>query len=400
MNPIPASADCGFNASSQADGEASMIPAIKPVNPTTKISSTPRAFASTDGDILAITRISGAASGEIAFGGNFAHVITPDGVSHSAKNFAIVSESTGAVLYAGNANTYVRAITSWAGTTYVGGDFTAFGGLGRSHLAAVSPTHSITSWAPNAGAAVRALAADATGVYVAGDMGWVRKFSLGGSMLWQKPTSKGDGRSLLLYDGALYVGGLFETYAGVTQHGAVKVATATGDLISAFNAHLRADTGVGEYGSYDGEEIIALSVGTTSATLVLGSGGHAPPHMGSNAAFVVDATTGATHWRTSTIGDIQAAAVVGDTVVAGYHRNVSNSTTPYPYFCTQLEGSNGVLTTWDPRITGNQSNADGGNNGVQAEYADPSIKTIFIAGAFTKYANTNTHKSLIAFTWT
>ena len=98
---------------------------------------------------------------------------------------------------------------------------------------------------PNAGAAVRALAADATGVYVAGDMGSVRKVSFGGGTIWQKSTSQGDGRSLLLYDGALYVGGLFETYAGVRQHGLVKVETATGALISAFNAHLRADTGVG-----------------------------------------------------------------------------------------------------------------------------------------------------------
>ena len=78
-------------------------------------------------------------------------------------------------------------------------------------------------------------------------------------------------------------------------------------------------------------------MGITGSTLVLGSGGHAPPHLGSNTAIVVDATTGATHWRTSTIGDAQAVAVVGDTVVVGYHRNVSNSTTPYPYFCTQLK---------------------------------------------------------------
>ena len=61
--------------------------------------------------------------------------------------------------------------------------------------------------------------------------------------------------------------------------------------------------------------------------------------------------------------------------VAGYHRNNPNTTTPFPYFATQLELSNGRLTTWDPKITGNQSNADGGNNGVQAIYVDQSTST-------------------------
>jgi len=82
--------------------------------------------------------VQGAAVGELAIGGNFSHVITPDHVSHAAKNFAIVAEATGTVLYAGNANSYVRAIASFGGTTYVGGDFTSFGGVSRSHAAAVS----------------------------------------------------------------------------------------------------------------------------------------------------------------------------------------------------------------------------------------------------------------------
>ena len=59
----------------------------------------------------------------------------------------------------------------------------------------------------------------------------------------------------MLYDGALYAGGLFETYNGITQHGLVKVATGSGSLITAFNAHLRADTGIGTYGAYDGEAV-------------------------------------------------------------------------------------------------------------------------------------------------
>ena len=395
MNPIPASADCGIDLTASTSSRA----AAGPVPPTTTISSTPIAFDTTDGDILTITKVSGAATGEIAIGGNFAHVITPGGTVYAAKNFAVFSESTGAVLYAGNANSYVRAISSRAGTIYVGGDFTTFGGASRARLAALSPSFAVTSWAPSSAKAIRAISADATGVYYGGDLGGLHKVSLSGAAIWLKFIGGGGIHATLLYNGALYAGGLFETYDGVTQHGLVKVAPATGALITAFNAHLRADTGVGTYGQYDGEELIALTVGVTSATLVLGSAGHSPPHLSSNEARIVNATTGATSWKTPTIGDGQAVGLVGDTVVVGYHRNGANTTIPYPYFCTQLEASNGVLTTWDPMITGNQGNADGGNNGVQAIYSDPSTKTIFIAGAFTKYNNTSTHKSLIAFTW-
>ena len=116
-------------------------------------------------------------------------------------------------------------------------------------------------------------------------------------------------------------------------------------------------------------------------------------------AILISSSSGSRSWSTSTIGDCQGLGAVGSTVVAGYHRNTSNGSIPYPYFATQLEDSNGILTSWDPKITGNQSNADGGNNGVQAIYSDPSTRTIYIAGAFTQYNGSSGHKSLIAFTW-
>jgi hypothetical protein len=402
MNDLPASADCGQLAAPLATNRFRVATqATKntvPLPPTTPISSTPLPFDTTNGDILAITKIDGTT--DLAIGGNFTAVITPDGQSHSAKNFAIVSEATGAVQYAGNASSYVRAITSLAGTTYVGGDFTSFGGVAHSHLVAISPTFSLLSWAPSISNTVRALAVDATGLYVGGDLGFVEELSTATtSVMWSKSTSGGDVHSLMLYDGFLYVGGLFETYNGTTQHGLVQVVPATGLLVPTFNANLRADTNVGIYGAYDGEEIISMSPGPNSSEIIVGSGGHGPPGLASNETILMNATTGARFWSTSTIGESQAEGLVGDTVVAGYHRNVANTTVPYPYFATQLELSNGVLTTWDPRLTGLQSNADGGNNGVQAIYVDQTTDTIYIAGAFTQYNDTNPHNSLIAFTF-
>jgi hypothetical protein len=53
-----------------------------------------------------------------------------------------------------------------------------------------------------------------------------------------------------------------------------------------------------------------------------------------------------------------------------------------------LEFSDGAQTTWDPQINGNQSNADGGNNGVQAMYVDQGSDTLYLAGAFLHWNGT------------
>jgi Domain of unknown function (DUF5122) beta-propeller len=401
MNDLPASADCGVAAPVTGGIHAdSLLAAAKTVTPTTHLSSTPIAFDKTNGDILAITKIAGAPVAELAFGGNFSSVTTPDGVAHSAKNFAIVSEATGTVLYAGNASSYVRSITSFGGTTYVGGDFGSFGGSSRSHAAALDSLFHVTSWNPKPSNTVRGMAADSSGVYMGGGFSAVRKVSLSsGGTIWSKSTSGGDVHSVMTDDGMLFAGGLFEKYNGTTQHGVVKINPSSGSLVTSFNAHLRADTGVGTYGAYDGEEIISMSPGPNSGQIFIGSGGHAPAGDSSNEAILVSSSSGARVWKVSTIGDCQALGLVGSTVVAGYHRNNSNTSIPFPYFAAQLENSNGALTTWDPKITGNQGNADGGNNGVQAIYSDPSTNTIYVAGAFTQYNGTSTHKSLIAFTW-
>src|SRR5690242_4756650 len=97
MNDLPASADCGLAAPEETVQNLAGVQSNLAVTPnvvpsTTNLSSTPISFDTTDGDILAITKVQGAAVGEIAFGGNFSHVITPDHVSHAAKNFAIVAE--------------------------------------------------------------------------------------------------------------------------------------------------------------------------------------------------------------------------------------------------------------------------------------------------------------------
>ena len=410
MNDLPASADCPTPGA-----RPTVTKLVTPQTSTTPISMTPLSFDRTNGDLLAITKIDG--TNDLAFGGNFSQVYTPDGVAHAATNFAVVDEATGTVLYGGSpanggsADKYVRSIASLNGVIYVGGDFTSWAGSSRSHAVGLAPTgnpapneYAVTSWNPAPGDKVRGLAVDSNAVYLGIGGSSVRAVNpTTGATIWSKSVSGGDVHLVFLDQGALFVGGLFETYAGVTQHGLVKVSPSDGSMITAFNAHLRADTGVGQYGAYDGEDAISIAAGQSPSQLLVGIAGHAPAGLSSNEASLVDFTTGARAWRYGTIGDCQAIGAVGDTVVGGYHNNSATAGDPTSanYFGIQLEDSNGLPTTWDPQVNGNQTNADGGNSGIQAMYVDQVTRTLYLGGAFLHWNGTTglTHQSLIAFSF-
>jgi hypothetical protein len=339
------------------------------------------AWAQTNGDILTITKVAGVARDLIAFGGNFTAVITPDGVSRAARHFAVVDEFTGELVYAGNASSYVRSISSRDGVIYVGGDFTTFGGVARNRLAALSPTFTVTAWNPAPSFRVRAVVAGPAGVYYGGDGTSVRLANVAtGGTIWSQPHTGGSVRALALSpdNGALYVGGLFETFGPITRHGLIRANPLTGSPDPVFNANFRPDSGIGANGNYDGEAGNVLQLTSDGSRLLVGVAG-----QGSDVFKVLNPVTGSLTWVKVLPGDCQGVAVVGSTYVVGYHRNRVNGAIPYPYYAAQLETTNSQLTTWDPGLTGLQSNADGGNNGVQAIYADPVNRRLFVAGAFT-----------------
>jgi hypothetical protein len=415
MNELPASDDCPTPGALHSN----LAPAATPVQATSPISSTPLAFDRTNGDVLAITKVSG--TNDLAVGGNFTAVFTPDGVSHPAVNFAVVDEASGAIIYAGNptnsvtaSDNYVRAITTLNGVIYVGGDFDGWDGVASTRVAMLTPTGNpapaaawavASSWHPSPAGDIRGMAVDSNAVYMGGDTGSVTAVnSTTGATIWSHPVTGGGVHAVMLDQGALFVGGLFETYNGYTQHGLVKVALTDGSVITAFHSDLRADTGAAtEYGQYDGEDTLALSVAPNSTTQILvGVGGHAPAGLSSNETILFNITTGQRLWRYGTTGDSQGVGTVGDTVVAGYHNSTSQSQTSANYFGIQLEGNNATPTTWDPAINGIQGNADGGNNGVQVIYVDPANDIVFLGGGFLHWNGTTglTHASLIAFSFT
>ena len=413
LNDMPATADCGVAAPVAASGlqSAALSPNFGSTKPTTLISSTPLTFSHTNGDILAVAIVNGA-SNELAIGGNFSTVVQSNGKSVTAIDFAVLNATTGDVIYSPGLTTgptnsttkadkYVRSFTSLNGTIYIGGDFDKWNGMARSHVVALDSSFAVTSWNPGAGGPVRALATDGSAIYIGGEIGQVAAVDTSaGGPLWAQNISGGSVHALLATNGVLYVGGLFEKYGSVTQHGLVEVNTSNGTVIPAFNMHLRSDTGVGKQGSYDGEDPISLSVGPNPSQILVGVAGHAPPGDSSNEANLVNATTGARFWTYSSIGDGQAIGSVGDTTVLGYH-NSTNNTTYAPYYAAQLENSSGKLTTWDPKITGATlgNNVDAGNGGVQAMWVDQTTGTLYMGGAFSLWNGSSGHQSLIAFTF-
>ena len=411
LNDLPASADCGVSATTAVSGlqAAVLSPSFGSAKPTTVISSTPLTFSRTNGDILAMTEVNG---NELAIGGDFTTVTQSNGKVVAAIDFAVLNATTGDVIYSGGvpsnsttkADKYVRALTSLGGVIYIGGDFDHWNGAAHSHVVAIDSSFAPTAWNPVANGQVRALVTDGSSIYMGGETGQVAAVDpSAGSVRWVKGVSGGSVHALLATNGVLYVGGLFETYDGTTQHGLVEVNTGNGSMITAFNAHLRADsdssatTGTA---AYSGEDPISLSVGPNPSEILVGCGGHAPAGQSSNEANLMNATTGARLWKFSTIGDGQAIGSIGDTAVVGYHNSVNN-TTAAPYYASQLEDSSGKLTTWDPKITGQSpnKNADGGNGGVQAMYVDQTTGTLYLGGDFIQWNGQNplTHASLIAF---
>jgi hypothetical protein len=417
MNDLPASADCPTPGAPAVHANA-LGPAITPIA-TTTIDSTPLTFARTNGDILAVTKVG---PDELAIGGDFTNVVEPQPgggtLTVAATDFAVISESTGQVVFAGQTvgtgsssatNGYVRAINTFGGVTYIGGDFTSVGAMGgtltaRNYVAALDSSFNVTAWAPAVTGHVRAIASDASTVYLGGDFATVQAVSAAaGTVVWSKAATGGSVHALLETGGYLYVGGLFEVYDTTTQHGLVKVNPGDGSIVTGFNANLRADSGVGIHGQYDGEDIISLSVGPSANQILIGSGGNAPVNDSSNETILTDVATGARIWKYSTRGDSQAVGSVGDTAVAGYHNSTTDDPLTAPnYFGIQLDDTNSAVTSWNPAITGSvNANADGGNGGVQAMYVDQGSDTLYMGGAFTMWNNENlVDKSLIAFSFT
>jgi hypothetical protein len=356
----------------------------------TQIAKVPIDFSETDGDILgAAVGVSGSTN-LLAIGGNFNNVIVND-IPRPAKNFAILNEDTGALIYgATDTNSYVRTIAYDNGYFYVGGEFTRFDGNARNYLAAMNATsHAVTNWTPQMSAKVRALAVGPNAVYAGGWSSSIVSYDktgngATGAQQWAMPVVGGAVEALTLSPSklSLYVGGLFEKISTYSQHGLIRVNPDTGVPYTAFKPVFRTDSGVGNNGFWDGENPLSFDWDTSYSTprLIVS--------YANNGIVSLNPSTGAANWDRKLEGDGQGVGVVGSVYVAGYHRNHINDRTgcAYKYFGQSFGGLTGkLLTDWDPKLSGTGGNVDGGNGGVQEIVVNEQTKHLIMMGAFTTH---------------
>jgi PQQ-like domain len=351
----------------------------------TSISSTPSKFAQTDGDILGGAVGSTGTTNLLAIGGNFDNVIV-DAVAYPAKNFAILNEDTGAVIYgAKNVNSYVRAIVFDNGKFYLGGDFTKFENVSRNYMAVVTTGGKLTSWNTDMKGTVRAIAVGTDDVYAGGWSNAVAGYNIStGKQDWKDKVSGGAVEALTLSP-SLYVGGLFEKIADNKRHGLIRVDADTGTPSTNFKPVFKGDSGVGPHGDWDGEQPLSFAwdMSFDAPRLIVS--------YANNGIVSLNPSTGAEHWNRRLEGDGQAVGVVGGVYVVGYHRNHPNTHVgcAYPYYSASFGASTGkFLKYWNPRLTGRQGNDDGGNNGVQEIVVNTTTKRVIMLGAFTKHKAT------------
>lgn len=182
-----------------------------------------------DGAVRAWARV----ADTLYIGGDFTYVGPQTG------SFTPLDSTTGAPLpdWPRVAGTVFCAAPDGAGGWYVGGRFTAVGGVARRNLAHVRADGSLDAWDPGADDEVRAVAVSGSRVFVGG------MFDLAGGA-WRPNlaaldattgfatswASAVDGvvRALLVHQGVLYVGGIFTQAGGRTRQGLAALDLASG----------------------------------------------------------------------------------------------------------------------------------------------------------------------------
>ena len=329
----------------------------------------------TDGQVSAVA-VSG---GKVYLAGFFTHV---NGVPRD--RLAAVDASTGQLTgWNPGADGAVRALAASpdGSRIYAGGSFTSVGGAARNRLAAIDAATGTVDpyWTPRANDGVRAIAVRGNGVYLGGRFTRVngqdrarlaRVDATAGSLdAGWAPAADGLVRALgLSADGSrLYAGGDFATAGGSRPYLAA-LDPATGALYGPWTRPSAPNGPV-----FDLQE--------SGGRLYSAEGGPG------GALTAYDPATGASLWRRSADGDVQALAVMGGEVYAGGHFLTFSSYARQ--FFAAVDGATGAVDpSWAPSAYGaNCSSAwppDPCDDSVWAMEADPSRGRLHAGGDFRK----------------
>lgn len=253
----------------------------------------------------------------LAIGGRFTKVN-----GKPAKNLAVIHLPDCRLVWANTASIgTVYALGATAMRLFVGGE---------SNFSLDLPSYRRNAWAPDVGK-VHALAYDGSSAIFLGTGSEVRSVDVvTGKTRWSMRTDRGAVESLIykMPEGVLVAGGLFEGMSGkpgsIAQHGAVMLQS-DGVPIRSFAPRLPADSGQGEQGSYDGEEVLDIAWNGLTNQWILGTGSA----HGNFIRTVNWAGAGpGDQFHHQLEGDVQAVAVVGGghLVVGAGHQQ--HGTTP------------------------------------------------------------------------
>lgn len=371
---------------------ASATTCISPVantNPagTTTISAHPLPnMGTTNGDVLNSVVIAAFGRTLLVVGGNFSIARDPDGTPHAATHMAMFDVVTGKVYWgASGINSYVRALAVAPGRIYFGGDFTA----PRNHIASYTVTgvaggkpilNSYETGSPRRVRVIKVRSSDGV-VFFGGDENVLRITNSVGKLIKYHQADSSIRALLLSRDGgtSIFVGGLFDHIDGLARHGLVRLYPASsGGIYAPFHPVLRSN-----FPGHPASGDLVLSLGWDRFTHILtGTGGTTKNYI-----ISFNPNNGIKYLIASSEGDVQGIIAVGNSIVAGWHRNHGNSTgCPWYHFGGQLTGTGTILTEWDPKLSGGAGNADGGNGGLQAM----SIvgNRLFLVGNFTRAEST------------
>ena len=361
-----------------------------------QVSDTPDNWTQTDGVVWAADFLYTPGGPFIVVGGNFTKLVEPNGTQVPARNLGVVRLSDGKVVWGATSMTgYVKAIQARNGVTYVAGSFTAINGIARKQVAAFSAySYGMLPWAPvvTQTAQVRSIQASDAGVlYVAGDSSVMAFSTSSAARLWTMHADNGPVMTLLLSPDqqGLYVGGFFSGLDGGNIPMLVAVYPINSHKVDpGFNPHLRPNSTVG---NYDGEIPMSPAWDTSipgQLRLSLGTGGGL-----TNTVQSINPFNGAKYWTYNTEGDTQALAMVGNTILTGFHRSHGNlSGCPFWYYGTQWASNDpGYVLPWNPGLSGKPSTSAGAskqNGGIEDIIVDSGTRKVYVLGDFSFYGQT------------
>ncbi len=226
------------------------------------------------------------------------------------------------------------------GTLYIGGAFTSIDGIPRNHLAAISPSGTLTSWNPNANGNVWAIAVSGSTVYVAGEFtsvaGTTRNYaaaiSTSGSLIsgWN-PNADDIVSAIAISGSTVYLGGDFTTMGGQSKNFATAVSASTGSVLS--------------WDPDPNDSVFALAI--DGSTIYLGGNFTAIGGTTRNRLGAVDTAGTVTSWNPNADSFVATLQFAGGVIYAGGDFTTIGGSQRRRVAAIDAQG---VLAQWSPDV--------------------------------------------------